>query len=241
MATVWSIVVAGGSGRRFGRHKQFVSLGGRPVLEWAIEACRPSSAGVVLVLPTELEQLDPHGADVVVRGGATRAESVRSGLAAVPDTAEVIVVHDAARPLATRQLVDAVIGAVIDAVGADVGEDASTGAGAVDGVVPGLPLRDTIKVVDRAGDVMHTLDRSTLVAVQTPQAFRAGVLRRAHAQKGPDATDDAVLVEAMGGRVRVVTGEPANLKITEQEDLDAAERLLAARPMDGDWDGDGDG
>ncbi len=239
MATVWSIVVAGGSGRRFGRHKQFVSLGGRPVLEWAIEACRPSSAGVVLVLPIELEHLDPYGADIVVRGGATRAESVRSGLAAVPDAAEVIVVHDAARPLATRQLFDAVIDAVIDTVDADADAYAGARAGAVDGAVPGLPLRDTIKAVDGAGDVTHTLDRRTLVAVQTPQAFRAGVLRRAHAQAGPDATDDAVLVEAIGGRVRVVTGEPDNLKITEQEDLDAAERLLVARPVDVDGQRDG--
>ena len=215
MTKVWSIVVAGGAGSRFGDRKQFCSLGGRPLLEWAVEACRPSSAGVVLVLPADLDDADHHGADAVVAGGATRADSVRCGLAAVPDDAEVIVVHDAARPLASPRLFDAVITAV-DADG-------------VDGAVPGVPPSDTIKAVDGAGRVTSTLDRSTLVAVQTPQAFRAGVLRRAHAQADPGATDDAMLVEALGGTVRVVPGEPANLKITDPDDLGAAERLLASR------------
>ena len=233
MATVWSIVVAGGSGRRFGQHKQFLLLAGRPMLEWAIESCRPFSAGVVLVLPRELNRIDPHGADIVVRGGVTRAESVRCGLDAVPEAAEIIVVHDAARPLASRRLFDA----VIDAAGGGAGEDTT----AVDGAIPGVPLRDTIKAVDESGYVLHTLDRSTLVAVQTPQAFRAGVLRRAHAQAGSEATDDAVVVEAQGGRVRVVPGEATNLKITHPEDLDDAERVLAAQVGEGDGHVDRDG
>jgi 2-C-methyl-D-erythritol 4-phosphate cytidylyltransferase len=215
VAKVWSIVVAGGSGRRFGDQKQFSMLGGRPVLEWAVEACRPCSAGVVLVLPAGLDDPDPHGADATVPGGPTRADSVRCGLAAVPDSAEVIVVHDAARPLASPGLFDAVIEAV-------------TGGGA-DGAVPGVPPSDTIKAVDGAGNVTGTLNRSTLVAVQTPQAFRAGVLRRAHEQAGPGATDDAMLVEALGGRVRVVPGDPRNLKITAPDDLGAVARLLASR------------
>ena len=128
-------------------------------------------------------------------GGSTRADSVRCGLAVVPDDAEVIVVHDAARPLAAPALFEAVIDAVTL-------EEA-------DGAVPGVPPSDTIKAVDGAGYVTGTVDRNTLVAVQTPQAFRAGVLRRAHAQAGPGATDDAVLVEALGGRVRVVPATPA--------------------------------
>jgi 2-C-methyl-D-erythritol 4-phosphate cytidylyltransferase len=215
VAKVWSIVVAGGAGRRFGDRKQFSSLAGRPVLEWAVEACRPASVGVVLVLPADLSDADHHGADAVVAGGPTRADSVRCGLAAVPADAELIVVHDAARPLASPRLFAAVI--------------AAAGADGVDGAVPGLPPSDTIKAVDGAGNVASTLDRSTLVAVQTPQAFRAGILRRAHERPGPGATDDAVLVEALGGTVRVVPGDPANLKITEPDDLGAAERLLASK------------
>ena len=215
MARVWSIVVAGGSGRRFGRMKQFSALGGRPVLEWAVAACRRCSAGVVLVVPAAPDGHDLHGADSVVTGGATRSESVRCGLAAVPADAEVIVVHDAARPLASPALFDAVLEAV--------------DGGGADGAVPGLPPSDTIKAVDESGRVTSTLDRATLVAVQTPQAFRAAVLRRAHQHSPASATDDAMLVEALGGSVQVVPGEPGNLKITGPGDLDAAERLLAAR------------
>ena len=213
MAKVWSIVVAGGAGTRFGDRKQFALLCGRPVLEWAVEACRPTSSGVVLVLPADRLGADHHGADAVVAGGPTRADSVRCGLTAVPDDAEVIVVHDAARPLASSRLFAAVLAAV--------------GTDGVDGAVPGVPPSDTIKAVDGAGNVTDTLDRSTLVAVQTPQAFRAAVLRRAHVRADAGATDDAMLVEALGGTVRVVPGERANLKITGPGDLDAAERLLA--------------
>jgi 2-C-methyl-D-erythritol 4-phosphate cytidylyltransferase len=212
---VWSIVVAGGSGRRFGQMKQFSELGGRPVLEWAVEACRPCSAGVVLVLPALADGQGSHGADAVVAGGATRAESVRCGLSAVPAGADVVVVHDAARPLASPALFAAVI-------------DAVAGGGA-DGAVPGVPPSDTIKAVDESGRVTSTLDRAALVAVQTPQAFRAAVLRRAHDTASAGATDDAMLVEALGGTVQVVPGEAGNLKITDPEDLGAAERLLAAR------------
>jgi 2-C-methyl-D-erythritol 4-phosphate cytidylyltransferase len=209
---VWSVVVAGGSGRRFGQLKQYALLGGRPVLEWAVSACRTCSAGVVLVVPDNADR-DSHGADVVVSGGATRADSVRGGLAAVPDDAQVVVVHDAARPLASPSLFSAVIAAVT--------------AGGADGAVPGVPPSDTIKVVDESGRVTDTLDRTTLVAVQTPQAFRAVLLRRAHDGASAGATDDAMLVEAMGGTVQVVPGEPGNLKITDPGDLEVAERMLA--------------
>jgi 2-C-methyl-D-erythritol 4-phosphate cytidylyltransferase len=219
---VWSIVVAGGSGERFGQMKQFSLLGGRPVLEWAVEACRPVSAGVVLVLPLKLWETpgqSTHGADVVVPGGPTREDSVRAGLAGVPMEADVIVVHDAARPVASRTLFRAVVQAVTD--------------GGADGAVPGLTPRDTIKVVDDEGQVKSTFDRNALVAVQTPQAFRAEVLRRAHEQGPFGATDDAMLVEALGGRVKVVAGDPGNLKITTPEDLLTAERLLAEMPAEG--------
>jgi 2-C-methyl-D-erythritol 4-phosphate cytidylyltransferase len=215
VAQVWSIVVAGGSGRRFGAPKQFSVLGGRPVLEWAVDACRPFSEGIVLVVPPDVADADDplHGADALVAGGDTRADSVRRGLAAVPAEADVVLVHDAARPLATPAVFAAVITAVVD-----------DGA---DAAVPGVPVRDTIKEVDDAHNVTATLDRAALVAVQTPQGFRADVLRRAHQQGMTNATDDAVLVEALGGRVRVVPGDPGNLKITTTDDLrDAEHRLL---------------
>ena len=217
---MWSIVVAGGSGRRFGQLKQYALLDGRPVLQWAVAACRTCSAGVVLVVPDGEGDHELHGADAVVTGGPTRADSVRCGLAAVPADAAVIVVHDAARPLASPALFAAVVAVVTD--------------GGADGAVPGVPPSDTIKAVDESGRVTSTLDRATLVAVQTPQAFRAALLRQAH-DGGPSptaptgATDDAMLVEALGGSVQVVPGEPGNLKITDPGDLGAAERLLAER------------
>jgi 2-C-methyl-D-erythritol 4-phosphate cytidylyltransferase len=198
---VWAIVVAAGSGDRFGGSKQYAPLDGRRVLDHALDACRSACDGVVLVVPPDRTG-EPEPADVVVAGGATRAESVRAGLAAVLDDADVIVVHDAARPRASAVLFDAVLDAV------------RQGA---DGAVPGLPVPDTVKRVD--GDrVVETLDRAGLVAAQTPQAFRADVLRKAHAS-GADATDDAALVEQAGGTVVVVPGEPGNGKITHRDDL----------------------
>jgi 2-C-methyl-D-erythritol 4-phosphate cytidylyltransferase len=217
VAQVWSVVVAGGSGQRFGTLKQFALLAERPVVEWAVAACRASSSGVVLVVPAGAvggpsgSAAHPaYGADVVVEGGRTRTESVCRGVVAVPPGAQVIVVHDAARPLASAELFAAVISAV---------------RGGAGGAVPGLPVSDTIKVVDGERNVTATLDRAALVAVQTPQAFDAALLRKAHAT-GTEATDDATLVEALGATVRVVPGDPRNLKITTPADLELAEHLL---------------
>jgi 2-C-methyl-D-erythritol 4-phosphate cytidylyltransferase len=216
VGSVWTIVVAGGSGSRFGDSvpKQFLELGGLRLLDWALASAGAASDGVVVALPAgHLDATLPPGA-VAVAGGPTRSASVRAGLAAVPDDASVIVVHDAARPLAGGLLFDRVIAAVR--------------AGA-DGAVPGVPVPDTIKRVDPSGGrVVETLDRSTLRAVQTPQAFAAGILRRAHAGGG-DATDDAALVEGAGGRVIVVEGDPANIKITGPDDLVRAGALLTRR------------
>jgi len=205
---VWAIVVAGGSGRRFGSPKQFEDLLGRRVLDWSLAAARATCDGVVAVVPPD--RLEP-GAQP---GGATRSASVRAGLAAVPATAEIVVVHDAARPLAGPELFERVVAAV--------------GAGA-DGAVPGVALSDTVKRVD-GGRVTATVDRSDLMAVQTPQAFRAGILRQAHAG-APEATDDAGLVEAMGGTVVVVEGDSRNFKITSPDDLVVARALLAGDPV----------
>src|SRR5438067_2187161 len=161
---VWTVVVAGGTGVRFGTVKQYEQLGDRRVLDWALERARAVADGVVLVVPPDRAGESEHGVDAVVAGAETRAGSVRAGLAAVPHEAEVVVVHDAARPLASVKLFEEVVKAVR--------------AGA-DGAVPGVPLADTVKLVD-GGTVAQTLDRARLVAVQTPQAFDAGVLRRAH-------------------------------------------------------------
>jgi 2-C-methyl-D-erythritol 4-phosphate cytidylyltransferase len=200
--TVWAIVVAAGSGARFGGAKQFEELEGRRVVDWSLAASRSVADGVVLVVPADHQADEAPVADAVVVGGATRSASVRAGLAEVPDDADVVVIHDAARPFARPALFEAVVAAVR--------------AGA-DGAVPGVGLADTIKrVVD--GRVVATLDRDELVAVQTPQAFAAAALRRAHLSGG-DATDDAALVEAAGGRVVVVPGDPANTKITLRTDL----------------------
>jgi 2-C-methyl-D-erythritol 4-phosphate cytidylyltransferase len=155
---------------------------------------------------------EDHAVDVdrCVVGGATRSDSVRAGLDAVPDDADVVVVHDAARPAARASMFEAVIAAVR--------------AGA-DAAIPGVPVTDTIKRVD-GQVVVDTLDRSTLVAVQTPQAFAAAALRAAHADAG-DATDDAALVERRGGRVVVVPGDASNRKLTTPDDVAALERALA--------------
>lgn len=208
LAPVWAIVVAAGSGRRFGAVKQYEPLAGRRVLDWSLAAARAAADGVVLVVPPDRAGDAEPLADAVVPGAATRSGSVRAGLAAVPDAAGVVVVHDGARPLADAATFAAVVAAVR--------------AGA-DAALPGLPVSDTLRA--RTGALV---DRDELVAVQTPQAFRAAALRRAHAG-GAEATDDATLVEASGGKVVVVDGSPTNVKITHPTDLAVAEALLRAR------------
>ncbi|HMC81269.1 MAG: 2-C-methyl-D-erythritol 4-phosphate cytidylyltransferase [Actinobacteria bacterium] len=207
-AGVWAIVVAAGSSSRFGRLKQFEPLAGRQVLDWSIDAARSVAGGVVLVVPGPA-RVDERRVEAVVGGGSSRAASVRAGLDVVPDDAEVIVVHDAARPLGGVELFRAVVEALVPGV---------------DGAIPGLPLAETVKQV--AGDrVVSTLDRTELVAVQTPQAFRAERLRSAH-RSGGEATDDAALVEAAGGTIVVVPGDPRNIKLTQPSDLVVLEALL---------------
>jgi len=178
----------------------------------AVEAARSVASGVVLVVPpssTEDEIGLRCDADKIVPGGPTRAASVRAGLEVVPSDTAIVVVHDAARPLATPHLFEAVVGAVRD------GADAA---------IPGLRVADTLKRVE--GDVVvTTVSRENLVAVQTPQAFRAELLRRAHVGE-PDATDDAALVEAFGALVRVVPGERSNIKLTEPGDLRLIEAIV---------------
>jgi len=204
----WAIVVAAGGGERFGAAKQFARLGDVSVLDRATGVARESCDGVVVVLPAGRDWPAPAGVRVAT-GGATRSASVRAGLACVPEGVDVVVVHDAARPLATRQLFARVIAAVR--------------AGA-DAAVPALPVTDTLKRV-RDGRVVETVPRAELVAVQTPQAFRRRALADAHATDGVE-TDDAALVEAAGGNVVVVEGEPRNLKLTRFDDLELAQALV---------------
>lgn len=203
------VVVAAGSGSRFGGPKQLELLGAERVVDRSVRVAATDGRAVIVVVP-------PGRADLVaefeaaghraVPGCATRSGSVRAGLAAVPDDVDVVVVHDAARPLATPDLYEAVIAAVC------------RGA---DGAVPVVAVTDTIRRVD-GGHV----DRSTLRAVQTPQAFRAETLRRAHAAGG-EATDDATLVASVGGSIVLVEGEGRNLKITTPDDLVVARALAA--------------
>lgn len=208
---VWAVVVAAGGGSRFGGRKQFAKVRGREMVDWAVAAAKGASDGVVLVLPPGDPHLcsgDARGADRVVAGGSTRSASVRAGLESVPDDVDVIVVHDGARPLATSALFSRVVSAVR--------------AGA-DAAVPALAVSDTLKRVSE-GVVVGALARDEIVAVQTPQAFRADVLRRAHST-GDEATDDAGLVEALGIEVRVVPGEERNLKVTTPADLELVQAL----------------
>ena len=221
-------MAAAGEGNRFGGAKQFSRLGGRRVIDWVVQRAARWSEGVVVVLPEartadEEGWIPPDPGDgctgrvIVVAGGVLRSDSVRCGLGRVPDDAEIVLVHDGARPLAT----DGVFERVIEAVRA--GADAA---------VPVIDVTDTIRW--RGGG---TADRRLLAAVQTPQAFRAGALRAAHAA-GADATDDATLVEAAGATVVTVDGDSRNLKITESHDLVTAEALLQAHSEPGETGGE---
>jgi 2-C-methyl-D-erythritol 4-phosphate cytidylyltransferase len=212
--TVWAVVVAAGGGSRFGGLKQFEDMGGRALVDWSVDAARSVADVVVLVVPEDVttdDSSDTYGADLIVAGGPTRTASVRAGVDAVPPDVDVIVVHDGARPLATEALFRSVVDAV--AAGADA-------------AIPALALSDTVKRVDHDA-VVATVERRGLMTVQTPQAFRAELLRRAHAVGG-DATDDAGLVEAQGATVRVVPGDPRNVKVTTPADLDTARALAGA-------------
>jgi 2-C-methyl-D-erythritol 4-phosphate cytidylyltransferase len=214
--SVWALLVAAGTGARLGeeRPKAFVGLGDLPLLAEPLRRLDESSWVDAIVVaapegweePTILlaEELSTGKVVAAVTGGATRAESVRAALAEVPDDVLVVLVHDAARPLVTD--------AVIERVLAPLSEG-------WDGVVPGLPVTDTVKTVD--GDrVLGTLERDQLVAVQTPQAFPLTTLRSAYAGDLAGATDCSALVEARGGRVAWVEGDPRLRKVTTKADLE---------------------
>jgi 2-C-methyl-D-erythritol 4-phosphate cytidylyltransferase len=206
--TVHAIVLAGGGGTRFGGPKQYADLGGRTLLERTTATAATACDGLVVVLP------DPDTAPPTpgrrVRGGATRAESVRAGLAAAPAGATVLVVADAAHPLASEALYRRVIDAVL--------------AGA-EAAIPGLPLTEAVATLEPGGYTGATHAAAGHVLVQTPHAFRAGLLRAAHAG-GAAAVEDSSLVASLGAKVLVVPGDPLNVHVTTPEELALARRLV---------------
>ena len=197
-----AILVAAGRGERFGGPKHGALLGGVPLWRRALGALEAAGLGEIVIVGDV-----PGG----IPGGRRRRDSVMAGLQALSAGVDCVVIHDAARPLASPALVARVRDRLA--------------AGDIDGVVPVLAVRDTVKRVDR-DVVVETLERAELVVVQTPQGFRLEALAEAHAADDSDATDDAVLVERHGGLVVTVPGEARNLKVTFPEDLRLAEALL---------------
>lgn len=214
--SVWAILAAAGSGERLGldRPKAFASLNDRPLVAESLERLDSSDwiEGIVVAAPPEWEEPCILVAEEVaagkvaetVTGGRRRSESVLAALAEVPDEATVVLVHDAARPVVTNEMIERLITALGDGW---------------DGAVPVLPIADTVKRLDGEA-VAETLARDGLVTVQTPQAFVAPVLRDAFAGDIADAPDCASLVEARGGRIRAVEGDPRLLKVTTITDLE---------------------
>ncbi|HLM31803.1 MAG TPA: 2-C-methyl-D-erythritol 4-phosphate cytidylyltransferase [Solirubrobacterales bacterium] len=229
-------MAAAGSGERLGAGgpKALVEVAGRPLIDWSLEALRASGAvdAVVIAAPPgherELERLAGQRAGslgepgafhpIVVTGGATRAASVGLALAETPADAELCLVHDAARPLVVPTLIEALV-------------DRLSAQPQAAGAIAAAPLTDTVKRAD--GDAVgETVDRSELWAAQTPQAFRTEILREAHSADSElvaAATDDAMLVERLGGRVLIEPAPPENLKVTTRADLLLAELMLRER------------
>ncbi|HET9964612.1 MAG TPA: 2-C-methyl-D-erythritol 4-phosphate cytidylyltransferase [Rubrobacter sp.] len=219
-------MLAGGTGRRMGRPKQFIELLGMPALHYTMQAFEESPEVATIYAVGDRQRIEAlvQAAGITkyaacAEPGEARSLSTRNGLhLCAEDPQTIVLVHDGSRCLVTPGVIKRVI-------------RAAHGASEPDGVIPGVPVSDTIKVA-REGNVAETLDRTNLWAVQTPQAFRLGLLRRLHDL--PDeflraATDDASLVERDGGRVEIVAGEKTNIKLTSPEDLVFAEAILAVR------------
>ncbi len=200
-APIWGILLAAGRGTRFGRPKHNLGLHDVPLWQWAQRALVDGGVGELVVVG------DVDGA---VPGGDRRQDSVAAGLAQIPVEDGLVLVHDAARPLLTPDVVQRVIARLL--------------VGDVAGVIPAVPVRDTIKRVERER-VVETVERSDLIAVQTPQGFDIRTLRAAHAASAIEATDDAAMVESIGRSIAVVEGDPMNLKVTYPEDLLLIEAL----------------
>ena len=222
--SVWAILAAAGRGDRLGlnRPKAFAPLNDRPLIAESLERLDGSEwiEGIVVAAPPEweepcilvAEEVAAGKVAMTVTGGESRSESVRNALSEVPEETAVVLVHDAARPLVTDEVIERVVTALGDGW---------------DGVIPALPIADTVKRVEGEA-VAETLDRSALVGAQTPQGFVASVLRDAFTtlQQSAAKSDCASIVEARGGRVRVVDGDPRLLKVTSPADLKVVESWL---------------
>ncbi len=206
---VWTVVVAAGGSSRFGSDKQKVTIGHKTVLECAVSTAGTVGSVVVVGKAEFIEEIEKtfssnQSVEAVVAGGSTRTASVSAGLLAVPNTAEIILIHDGARPLASQVLFNRVIDVV---------------NGGVDAVVPGIEISDSLRSVRG-----HEVNRSEVVAVQTPQGFKASAVRTAYLNKD-EFTDDASKVEATGVKVEIIEGETNNLKITHPVDLLVARQI----------------
>jgi 2-C-methyl-D-erythritol 4-phosphate cytidylyltransferase len=214
------VIAAAGSGERLGAGgpKAFVELAGRPLLDWSLDAFKEAATikEIVVATPPGEEAAVAERGVLGVAGGEHRSESVASAVELCGE--EIVVVHDAARPLVTPKLINA----VVDRLASDEGAA---------GVIAAAPVTDTVKQAGDDGQVERTLDRTGLWAVQTPQAFRADALREALSDPDslPDATDDAMLVERRGGRVLIHPAPAENIKVTTAFDLRVAELLLHER------------
>lgn len=213
--TTWGIVLAGGGGNRFGGLKQYAVLGGRTLLERVVDTVAEVTDGVVLVLPAG-HGWTGRGGVRTATGGSVRAESVRNGLAAVPPGAELVLIADAAHPLASAALHQAVIDRL------KVEDDA-------DAAVPGLPLTDAVKTVRPDGSAGETIAAAGRFSAQMPMAFRTAALLAAH-RGVAQAVEDSAMVTANGGRVVLVPGELTNVHVTTPQELALAELLLPAVP-----------
>ncbi len=226
-AQATAVIAAAGAGERLGAGgpKALVEVGGRPLVAWSLDAMAAAGSITDAVIAGPEDHLDellelggPLGAQVVA-GGATRSDSVAAALELVGS--ELVAIHDAARPLVTAELIDALVGALADAPD-------------VDGVIAAAPIADTVKRADRPrtqgpARVAATEDRELLWAAQTPQVFRLDALRAALAAPGADTTDEAMIIERAGGGVLIHPAPATNMKVTTPDDLRVAELLLASR------------
>jgi len=227
-----AIIVSAGKGLRFGggHKKQFLSLAGRPVLAYTLDPFEASPLIRSIVLVVEAEDIDFCTREIVqkqgyrkvsqvIAGGRTRQDSVKNGIEAASREADLLLIHDGVRPFVTKEMI----------------ESAIAGALQFEAVVFAVPVKDTVKVVDSEGTILRTLERSSLYQVQTPQIFRASLIREAYqraASEGFLGTDDASLVERMGVKVHILPGSYQNIKLTTPEDFEFARFLVEGKKTD---------